>query len=448
MGNRIAEGSFTPPQEMQNKWIIFIICGAAYFFVFLHRMSTAVIVSDFRREFGATAAQLGLLSSVYFYSYAILQIPVGILADRLGSKNTMVGGLIIAVAGSLLFASSHSLSLCIVARMFTSAGMAGIYVPALNLFLAAFGPRKFPIATGLLGAVGQSGGLAASTPLALSVQALGWRGSFYVIAAATLAIAIMIFFTLKVGTRREAMAVYARHKAQEGADGAAGGVRANWWGLLILACVGMFTFGPSLSFQGLWGLPFLMDVHHLTRVGGSLIISVLPFGSIAGYLILAAFISRIKRNKGVVLSGASFVAVLCWIPLAMLTAVVPPNLLFPLSFLFGLSSGSTSVALNNITPHWLGTRNRAASLAIVNTGNMVGAALFQLGMGWLIDGAARASRPPAEQYHAAFLLGWSGALLAFGFTLVVAWMLYAKGRASKGFPVGPSGEQPLEVQGD
>lgn len=415
----------------KNPWAIFALCAFSFFMVFLNRMSIGVMVSDLKAEFSASALQLGFLSSIAFYIYGALQIPAGLIADRIGPRKTIAGGLLIAVAGSVMFALSPSLPLCILARTINSIGIAAVYIPSLRLFLDIFTPELYPTAAALFIATGQTGGMTASLPMALIVGGIGWRGSYWVLAAATLGIALLIIFFLPRGREhhREAPAAAMAEAAPV--------KRTNWLGLAFLAGIGFMCFGPMQTYQGLWGIPLYMDVYGLPRVAASSIIMLMPLGNVVGNLILAVILARVRIKKGPAVVLGVFVSVLCWVPLAFATSSMALGVAYGVSLLLGLATSLTGVTINSISPLWLGDKNRATALALINTGNIAGAAVFQLGMGGIID--ATAARSVGAQYQAAYLFAFAGVAVAFVFALVEARLLRSGsgrlGRVAKAIPL-------------
>ncbi|MCL2145872.1 MAG: MFS transporter, partial [Methanomassiliicoccaceae archaeon] len=160
------------------RWAIFIILTSAYFFVYFHRMSVGIVGRDIIDDVGGT---VGLLSSVYFWTYAAMQIPSGLLADHLGPRKATFIFLIIAAAGSFLTFMGTEFWEIVLGKMLIAAGMAVIYIPLMKIISVWYGKADFPQLTGIVIAVGNVGAIAASAPLEMMAEALGWRDVFLVL---------------------------------------------------------------------------------------------------------------------------------------------------------------------------------------------------------------------------------------------------------------------------
>lgn len=169
------------------RWIIFLILSAIYFFVYFHRTSTAVLADKIMEEFAISALAVGLMSSAYFYPYALLQIPVGILSDTKGPRKTTTIFTLIAFIGTMLFAFSNSFMMAILSRFFIGVGVSGVYVPTVKILSQWYRKHEFATLTGVLFAVGNMGALLSAYPLAMMAIIFGWRTAF-------LFIGITLFF--------------------------------------------------------------------------------------------------------------------------------------------------------------------------------------------------------------------------------------------------------------
>jgi len=157
---------------------------------FVQRVSPSVMVAELMRDFSAGATILGNLSAFYFYAYAALQIPVGLLMDRIGPRRLMTGAVAVAAAGSVLFASSEAITGAYLGRLLIGAGAAFSWVGVLTVLIQWFPAHRFALFTGMAQAVGMAGAIFGQAPLALSVEQIGWRSTLIVVAAIGFALAI------------------------------------------------------------------------------------------------------------------------------------------------------------------------------------------------------------------------------------------------------------------
>ncbi|NMC56604.1 MAG: MFS transporter, partial [Eubacteriaceae bacterium] len=140
------------------RWFVFALLILAYFFVFFHRLSPAVVKINLQEAFGMTAMQYANLNSAYFYPYALMQIPVGILADTLGARKTSVIGCILMALGSIFFGLSPSFNLIIAARILVGLGASVIFLSILKIQASWFEEKEFGTLTGMTTFIGNLGG--------------------------------------------------------------------------------------------------------------------------------------------------------------------------------------------------------------------------------------------------------------------------------------------------
>ena len=123
---------------LRYRWVIFWILAVGYLFVYFHRVSSAVVAPELVKTFGISGATLGILASAYFYPYAIMQIPVGLLSDSLGPRKTVTLFLLIAFVGAVLFGLSPNISIAIFARVLVGLGVAALFVPTMKILAEYF----------------------------------------------------------------------------------------------------------------------------------------------------------------------------------------------------------------------------------------------------------------------------------------------------------------------
>ena len=169
------------------RWVVFAVLAAGYFFVYFHRMSVSVVGSDIVADVGGT---IGVLSSVYFWTYTAMQIPCGLLTDRFGPRAVSSVFLLVASVGSLLTSFGDSFAAMVVGKMLIAAGMAVVYVPLMKLVSVWFPKRDYAVLSGIVIAVGNVGAIAASGPLSLLADAVGWRDVFLILGVITMVLAL------------------------------------------------------------------------------------------------------------------------------------------------------------------------------------------------------------------------------------------------------------------
>ncbi|MEW6724006.1 MAG: MFS transporter [Bacillota bacterium] len=417
-----------------RKWLIWSLMAVAFLVVFIHRYSIAAVADDLARELGLTGAALSNLASMYFYAYAVMQIPSGILADYVGPRLTAALGMLVAAAGSLLFAIAAVPAPALVGRLLVGLGVSVIFVSTLKIQAEWFRPREFATISGLTSVVGNIGGILATTPLALLVTFVGWRPTFLAIAAVSVAVAVAIY--LVVRNRPEA----AGYPAQ--------GPRADREGISLGTSLKMIVTNPATwpnfiilfsamsiinAFSGLWGVPFLMHTYRMAKAEAAQYILYLTAGVLVGSPLVGWLSDRLGRKKPVMMAGTGMVALL-WFYLLVVAGGKPPvAALSPIFFMMGLGGISFILTFANVKevnhPAFSGM-----ATSFVNSAGFIGTALLNLAVGtWLDQGwtgqiADGMRFYTLESYRSTFLAFLALSVVAFAAT----WLVREKAAAPKG----------------
>ncbi|MBN2810026.1 MAG: MFS transporter, partial [Deltaproteobacteria bacterium] len=130
---------------LSYRWLIFAVLTTAYFLVYFHRLALSVVANDLVREFELSAEMMGLLGSVYFYCYAAMQLPAGLLADSLGPRKTVSGFLLIAAVGSLIFGLAQNFTTAFIGRLLVGFGVSMVFIPTMKILSQWFRVHEFAI---------------------------------------------------------------------------------------------------------------------------------------------------------------------------------------------------------------------------------------------------------------------------------------------------------------
>ncbi|MGH7389146.1 MAG: MFS transporter [Candidatus Rokuibacteriota bacterium] len=329
------------PRLRRARWLVLAVPSAIYVFSYFHRVAPAVVAGDLMRAFAITAAELGTLAAVYPYVFVAMALVAGSLADTLGPRRTLALGAAGMGAGAVLFGLAPTFSVAIGGRLVVSLGASVVLIAFLALAAEWFRPDEFATVSGLTQTVGNVGGLVAASPLALLVEAVGWRQSFVAIGAVTLALGALPLVAIR--DRPEAAGLPRvnpdRRRAptlREVARGIPSVIanRRTW--PPILAAGGVYA--TLIAFQGLWGVPYLVQRYDLPRVTAATLLSLIAVGLIVGAPLAGVVSDRWlgRRRRPFVASAALYAA--CWLPLAVPALHPPVALLGPFFFLMGFFS--------------------------------------------------------------------------------------------------------------
>lgn len=396
-----------------NLWLrVFLPFAAGYYLSYLLRTVNAVIAPELTRELTLTAADLGLLTSAYLLAFAAFQIPLGLLLDRYGPRRVEAGLLLVAAAGTLLFAIGRSPFELTVARGLIGLGVSSCLMAAFKGFAQNFPAERQASLTGAIMASGGLGALTASLPLEFALPLLGWRGVFQGLTFLLLAVAALIFFSVpqrEAGVSRDSLGAQLKD---------VGGILAHrvFW---RFAPPMTLVTGGFLAVQGLWAVPWLMNVDGLTRHQAAEVLFALNLAMLLSHLGIATFAVRLARvgvTPSRLLLGGFGLALAS--QAAMLAGLGPAMLLW-FAYGVGVSGGSLSYSL--LSAHFA----PALSGRVTTTLNLllfIGAFTLQWGLGVLIDGLGAAGFATPAAYRATF------ALLLILQAASYAWFLFESRR--------------------
>jgi len=352
------------------------LCAVFFLYAFVHRVAPSVMVDDLMRDFAVGGAALGNLSAFYYYAYAGSQIPVGVLFDRFGPRRLITAAGAVVVLGSVVFATAETLWLANLGRLMIGFGCAFSFAGALNYAALWLPPGRFATLGGWAQMLGVVGGIAGQAPAGAAVEAFGWR-------PVTMVLAVFgVGLTLAFG-----VVLRDKPRAVDGA-GVAGSMlaglrRAAGTGQVWLAGgFGMAMTASMLAFAGLWGVPYIMEAHDLTKAEAAGLVSILFVGWGIGAPLLGWLSDRLRRRRALVLAGGTLATL--GIAAAIYTPGITPPWLGAILFVQGLGASSMvlcfAVAREN-TPAWAG----GATLGIVNTLVVGSGAIMQPLLGWALD---------------------------------------------------------------
>jgi sugar phosphate permease len=362
------------------------ILALAFVIVYIHRVAPSVVADQLMEAFAVKdGAVLGSLAGMYFYVYAVMQLPSGLLADSLGPRMTVFAGMILAGAGSLFFAAAPTLFLAFTGRFLVGLGVSVIFVSVLKFQSVWFLPAEFAFITGMTVLMGNAGAVLAATPLAYLVDRFGWRFSFVVIGLLSLVVAV----ACRAFVRDLPPAVYQvrddKPLGQKFLDNIKqmGLVLKNkniWPPFFVVFGV----YGTLVAFSGIWGVPYLMQVYGYSRIAAANLMLMIALGMIAGSPIIGLISDRIRRRK---LPYLVFVVsfTLAWSVLVFWNGGRPPEgILYQLYFLLGFFGGAVAITFalgKELNPPQMA----GMAIATVNIGAFLGISLQQPLLGYLLD---------------------------------------------------------------
>ncbi len=389
-----------------QPWVMWLIGAVFYFYAFFQRTAPSAMVPELMTDFRVSAVALGQLSAYYFYAYAAMQIPTGILADYWGPKRLLLAAAALSGLGSLLFATAEGMIMAAVGRLLIGAGAGFGFVSTLKIVAEWFPPRRLAMLSGLTMTLGMAGGIAGQGPLAAGISLFGWRP--IMLGAAVIALVGCVIVILVFRNRPPKLRDRGFETADSGPSRTLGLLaalkRPQTW---IIAGFGFAIATVMFAFGGLWGVPYLMQVRGLSRVDAAFAASLILLGWGCSAPLVGWLSDRIGRRRPMLMVSALLatvsIGVLLYTPGLPLAAI---NLLL-------LGHG---IAVAGIVVCFAAVREQnapedaGAAMALVNMAIIASGAIMQPLVGWLLDVGWRGGFESggrlydAAAYQAAFLV--------------------------------------------
>ena len=366
---------------MTSKLPLLLLLTAVTCLSQFYRVSNSVIAPELARDLHLSARQLGWAGSAFFFALFAVQIPVGLWFDRFGARRTVAALSLLAAAGSVWIANASDAASLIGGRLLVGVGCAASFMSVVFLCSRWFEPARLATALSWVFAASNIGTLAAATPLAWIAATAGWRNGFLGLAVVTLLVAALFYLIVRdrppqgrsVERPKESLAEVFR------------GLGEVWRtpGLFPVLSMHFFAYATMLTVLGVWGGPYLHDVHKLDGVARGNVLLVMGVAQILGILAYGPMDRVLRSRKKVVFGGAAISMVLL---IAMALLPDPPLWLaigMLVAFCFFCAYGTVIVAQGrSLFPDRLAGRGVTA----VNMAQCLGLAVLPAGTGYIVEG--------------------------------------------------------------
>lgn len=317
-----------------TAWRVLAFFALGYFISYVYRAINVGLAPALTTEMGLSAADLGMLTGIYYLAFAVVQMPAGILIDTYGPRRVNALMMIIAAAGTVVFGLAQGYVGLMAGRILIGIGVAVCLGAAFKALAGVFPLSRLPLVNGLVMAVGGLGGVVVGTPLAELLRFTDWRMVSVALAVPTLLVALGIW----LGTRTS------EPQAAQRPD-LAGQIRGTWeilgngrfWQAVSLP---VMTCGAFYAMQTLWLAPWLRDVEGLSPERTAAMVSVLGLAMVAGNVILGGAARYVERF-GLTLYRFAGLCMLLFLgvqALVLLRAPIPDVLLWAVYGLLGSGS--------------------------------------------------------------------------------------------------------------
>jgi sugar phosphate permease len=365
------------------RWFAYILGAIAFMFTIFHRVNAAVLAPYIIETFQVSGSTLGFMSGIYFYVYSFSQPIVGVLVDKLKPRRMLTLSLLTISLGTFLFAYAPSMIFIYLGRFFIGAGCAGIFIPTnwiINKYFA-FEKRGFLLL--ILQFIGNLGSVLAAAPLANLISFLGWKGALIFIGLISVAIGILIWLTVRDNHSYSEESNHLSDSKEEEKKGWFSIVREVLAIPVIKYClISTIVYAAMLSFQGLWVVPYLIDVFQVSKSSASSLATLIPMGYVIG-LLLFSKLSDTSYGKYIYF-GCTVMIISIYLFLTIYTGNIQPTFLPPLLFAIGIAHGATPYLLK-IYALVLPKKNYGTALGALNVTPFIMTAIYQSFSGLLFD---------------------------------------------------------------
>lgn len=358
------------------KWLMFLLSALFYFYGFLLQVSSSVMVPELMRAFHADATAIGSLSAFFFYTYAAMQIPVGILLDKFGSRKLLTLACIVCAVGSFVFADADHMPLAQFGRALIGLGAGFAAVGCLNIAAMHFPAKRFALLTGLMVSLGMVGAICGTSPLAWLIVHIHWRNTMMLLGGFGALLAAAIWFivrdiphahadTLKEASLLTGLKYIVRQPVA--------------W---VISLYGGLMFAPTSAFASLWGTSYLISLYDISRPHAASMNALI----FVGWLVMSPFSGTISDGIGkrLPLLWTGSIGLLSCIAVIVYFHHLPFIMMGITLFAFGVFSScflpAFAVMKEVNLPAYSGT-----AMGFMNTLNMASGALLQPLIGYFLD---------------------------------------------------------------
>lgn len=362
-----------------SAYLVFLLSATFYLYEYILQVAPSVMADSMMKTFQVSAAGFGIISAFYFYAYAPMQLPAGILFDRYGPRKLMTVALVLCAFGSFFFASTDSLFTAALGRFLIGIASAFSFIGVLVLVSRWFPPQQFALLAGVAQLMSSIGAMFGEMPLAALINVVGWRNASFILAFIGLCLAALIWFLIRDYPHQTTQSMPSRSFNEE-------------WKRLLSVChrsytwaIGAYSFtiwAPIVVFAALWGVPYLQQKYQVGVLVASGLCSMVWVGIGVGSPLLGWVSDRFYSRRLALSISSLFGLVSALILLYM------PNVslawMYLVLFFFGFGAGGQTVSFavvkDNNPTELVGTASGFNNLAV-----LLGGVVFQPIVGIILN---------------------------------------------------------------
>ncbi len=379
--NNVNVGEVTVSEKNSVKaWTILSTALLFYLYEYVLRVSPSVMTAELMMDYSITAKAVGVLAAFYYYAYVPLQIPGGVIVDRIGPRRVIAFSALLCGAGCIFFAASHNLMLAQMGRFMMGAGSACAYLSCMKLAADWFDASKFAMIAGFAMFMGTMGGTFGGSPFAMMINTMGYESTMYFAGFFGFFVAALSWFIIRDYPKGEEKHSNATNSSQGLLDGLK--IITSKKHCWLMGLYGCAMYLPLSAFAELWGVPYLKKMYGITN-------DVAAQGSIMVFIgmgigcIIASWVSDKIQNRKKVMMAAAIGTFTCFM-LIFHGPAISFNEMLILLFVTGLISGGQILYFasnKEVNPKEIS----ATSIGFTNALLMMSGVIFQPLLGWILD---------------------------------------------------------------
>ncbi|OEF96671.1 MFS transporter [Desulfuribacillus alkaliarsenatis] len=391
-------------QNSKFRWVVFATVMFTYLLIASQRTAPGLITNQLMADFNITASTVGLLISVQFFLYTVLQIPMGILADRYGPNLLLIIGTTITGLGTILYSLGNHEIVLFISRVLIGTGDATIWVNMVLILNLWFKAKEFVKLIGLAGMTGSLGFLLATVPFTLWIGLLGWRLAFFFTGLLLCLCGSLLYFVLIKKQKQIFVEEYAAIENKMQRETLLTLLRRIFsnkqaWALFLCH---FGIVGGYIGFIGSWAVPYGMDVYGIARSDASQLIMIGLVGALIGAPLASWISSRLDTIKRPYLIIHSIV-LLSWGSFLLFNGSPPLPILIILFFIVGFGFGSSALTFAAVRQSFP-VKDAGFVSGFVNTGGFLSAAILPSMLGYILDFSMKVTGSSVDGYYYGFII--------------------------------------------
>ena len=396
-------------------YFVFLLATAFYLYEFILQVSPGVMASPMMKAFDVSASGFGFISAFYFYAYAPMQVPAGLLFDRYGPRKLMTFAIILCALGSVFFAITTNIMAAASGRFLMGFGSAFSFIGALVLLSRWFNANQFALFAGIAQFMSSLGAMFGERPLAMLIDAYGWREASFILAAIGFFLALLFWIFIR-DYPDQATQIAPKHPVSEEWKRLRMVMKKNHtWITGAYACT---IWTPIAVFAGLWGIPYLQVKYNTSVLVASGMCSMIWLAIGLGSPLMGWWSDRLKTRR-LALGLSASLGLLATSMILYVPTISMPWMYFIL-FIFGLgATGQTvsfAVVKDNNPQNLVGTACGFNNLSVV-----IGAAFFQPMVGVVLQYIGDVHVTDGISFYG--LIGYQKALLIMPISYMTSLLL-------------------------